>query len=150
MAKGRHHWTQDKWIQKAGDYLYHLFNQVHPEISKDNRVFTEYEKCATALLLYPALGPTAKKDEKIIIQGTIYQTVGSAGIMMYKQIFDANNQKIVNQFFNDIFIIKMWPIFCLQLKEDQIFPDSSFNGKEDSSERDNAMTGKVQQNLTML
>jgi hypothetical protein len=68
--------------------------------------------------LYPALGPLPKKDECALKDGKIYKVLGHKGILLYKQIFDANNKQTVKEFLEDPFIIQLWPIFCKLIDED--------------------------------
>ena len=80
---------------------------------------TEYEMAAVSLLLYHSFGGSKKKP--IDKSAFIYRQIGDEGIIKYKKIFDNNNKELVNQFFNDAIIIKLWPVVLKCMTKDMCF-----------------------------
>ena len=66
---------------------------------------------ALILFLYPAFGPSKKKP--VIKDLEMYKLgkMDEDGFKRYKCIFDNNNKYLIDKFFTDPVIIKLWPIF---------------------------------------
>lgn len=68
---------------------------------------TEYEIAAVNLLNYHSHGPSEKKP--VNKRSIIYRLLKDEGMELYKKIFDNNCKEMVRRFFNDDFILKLWP-----------------------------------------
>ena len=82
---------------------------------------THYERCAVALLLYPAFGPTETHDPSET-NSAIYQALGDEGMDLYKKIFENNNKQLVQAFFSNQLIRKLWAFIRNELTYTHCFP----------------------------
>ena len=95
LGKGKHHWTEKKWIEKAETFL--------TDVLKFKSV-TRFEVAATVLLLYHSFGPSElKKANQFFLD-----ILGDEGIKYFKLIFDNNNKDLVKNFFEDKFVCRLW------------------------------------------
>ena len=103
INKGKHHWLEDKWLDKARTFL----NE------KGIKKVSDFDVAITAILLYPALGPNTKKDEKdkAFSNSRVFKTLAQNDAMVvFKYIFKNNNKDLLSRFFNHPFILKIWNI----------------------------------------
>lgn len=80
LSKGRHHWTEEKWFDRLGEFLTKVLKIKN---------LTKKDLAAAILLQYPAFGPsTGKKDaiKKVneYKSKLIYKLLGDHGINLYK------------------------------------------------------------------
>jgi hypothetical protein len=97
LSAGKHHWVESTWLIKVTKFL-----EEYLGIEA-----THEEKCAVALLLYHSLGPS--KEKSVSSDSIIYQALGAHGMVVFKLIFDNNNQELVGEFFTSPLIQKLWP-----------------------------------------
>ncbi len=121
LDKGKHHWSEDKWMVKARQFL-----ENHFHLTK----VTEFEVAATVVLLYHSFGPSKVKEsnpnkgKKSKTPSTkkyvppkhkkanpfFHAILKDAGMELFKLIFENNNKQLVARFFNHPFIQRLWPV----------------------------------------
>lgn len=94
------------------------------------RDVTDFEVAAVVLLLYHSFGPSELK--KPSADSIIYQQLGDDGMLLFKLIFDNNNKELINMFFSNDLIIKLWaPVIFKFLTFESCFGN---NGPNDQIE----------------
>lgn len=95
---GRHHWSDAKLFQETRTFI-EKFGFKNP---------TDFETCALMLLMNPAKGINndKKKDQpaRILLQSTL----GEEGMMIFRDIFSNNNRKLIEKFFKNDIIRRLW------------------------------------------
>jgi len=76
------------------------------------------------LLIYPAKG-IIKRDKSGAVTKIkceeAYEVLGDNGVELYKEIFDNNNKQLVERFFSDCFIKRLWPMIQAELRFEHCF-----------------------------
>lgn len=93
MFMGRHHWANDKLFNRTKEFIQQHLNFKNP---------TDRETWAIVLLLNPAKGITKsnrKSSYKKPACEELCRSVGKEGLLLYRDIFQNNNKKVIAQFF---------------------------------------------------
>ena len=120
LSKGRHHWPEDKWFKRLGEFFSKVLG-INGLSKKD--------MAAAILMQYPAFGPSTGKKNEIIKKNhykktQIYKLLGYRGIYIFKtQITENNNEDSRDAFFKSKIVQVMWQAVLPYMTEEECFPN---------------------------
>ena len=100
---GRHHWTNEKLFKVTKVFIQKEFDFNNP---------TDYETWALLLLLNPVKGILESKKKTLFNMpacAELYNTLKDEGLQIFRDIFINNNRQLIQKFFTNSIIRKLWP-----------------------------------------
>ena len=103
MFTGRHHWTNEKLFKVTKVFIQKEFGLKNP---------SDYETWVLVLLLNPVKGILQCKKQTLYQMPAceeLYNTLKDEGLEIFRDIFSNNNRILINKFFTNSIIRKLWP-----------------------------------------
>ncbi len=105
MFDGRHHWSDERLFERTKEYIQKFLNFKDP---------TDKEVWSIVLLMNPAKGIKVSKKKDLLNRPAclqLYRALGDKGIEVFRDIFSNNNKRLINEFFSQPIILKLWRQF---------------------------------------